>query len=181
MNGQDFIAIFDLLNSQGVKYVVIGGLAARAYSSAYLTEDADICYSRTPENMRRLAAALRQLKATLRGAPKGLPFKLDDRTLAMGMNFTFDTVFGPLDILGEVSGVGTYDDMVSDAISSNLASKNVMVLSLPKLIASKKAAGRPKDLVLLFELEKLSKIRAAVDKAASNSEAGGNPKRNSGR
>ncbi len=53
---------------------------------------------RTKQNLRRLAAA-REIKPTLRNAPKDLPFIIDEQTLALGSNFTFDTRFGDLDLL----------------------------------------------------------------------------------
>ena len=42
----------------------------------------------------------------LRGAPPGLPFRWDDRTLKAGLNFTLTTTLGDLDLLGEVAGGG---------------------------------------------------------------------------
>ncbi|MGD0093373.1 MAG: hypothetical protein ABSE73_25955 [Planctomycetota bacterium] len=164
-----------------VEFVLIGGVAATIYNSAYVTVDANLCYARTPENLKKLAAALRELKAELRGAPRGLPFKLDDRTLKMGLNFTFNTKFGSLDILGEVAGVGTYDDMVGDAKAARAFNNEVKVLSLPKLIASKRAAGRPKDQLLLLELDLLLKTRACLDKANNEKHGGNTPQRNGSR
>ena len=156
--------IFDVLLRHQVEFIGIGGIAATTYCSSYVTLDADICYARTPENMRKLAAALRGLGATLRGAPPGLPFKLDEKTLAMGLNFTFETKYGPLNTLGEISGVGAYEDMLGDALDADVGGVKIRVMSLPKLIASKKAAGRPKDKMLLLELNLLLGAQGAVDR-----------------
>jgi predicted nucleotidyltransferase len=166
------------LTRHGVEFVFVGGVAASIYNSAYVTLDADICYARTPENLKKLAAALRELGAEVRGAPRGLPFLLDEKTLAMGLNFTFETKFGSLDILGEIAGVGTYQDMIGDAKIAEVFKNEVKVLSLPKLIASKKAVGRPKDEMLLLELELLLKARASLDQAESAKQGRAEPKRN---
>jgi hypothetical protein len=38
----------------------------------------------------------------LRGAPPGLPFQWDERTIKAGLNFTLTSTVGDLDLLGEV-------------------------------------------------------------------------------
>ncbi|MBI3831677.1 MAG: hypothetical protein HY291_19305 [Planctomycetes bacterium] len=157
----DFEAALALLKKHGVRFVVIGGLCARAYVSNYVTLDLDVCYERSNDNLKRLAAALREVHARLRDAPSGLPFKLDEKTLLMGANFTFETDVGPLDILGEIAGVGGYESAVRDA--TEFPAYAVPVLSLAQLVASKKAAGRPKDRLLLLELELILKAQNKLD------------------
>jgi len=76
-------------------------MAAVEQGSAYLTLDLDLCYSRKKENLEKLAKALAPFNPSLRGAPRGLPFQLDERTLRLGLNFTLTTVLGDVDILGE--------------------------------------------------------------------------------
>lgn len=157
----DFEAVLSLLKRHDVRFVVIGGLCARAYISSYVTMDLDICYERSHENLKRLAVALQEAHARLRDAPKGLPFKLDEKTLGMGANFTFDTDLGPLDVLGEIAGVGGYEDAMREAV--DFPAFSVPILSLGHLIASKKAAHRPKDLLLLLELELALKAKGKLD------------------
>ena len=89
----------------------------------------------------------------LRGAPAGLPFILDARTIKQGLNFTFETDIGPLDLLGEIAGVGDYDVAVRQAVATEFFGHAVQILSLNHLIAAKRAAGRPKDLLVIPELE----------------------------
>src|ERR671936_374224 len=79
-----------------------------AHGSAYPSYDVDIAYARAHDNLERLAAALRELGATLRGAPAGLPFQLDAKALENGAKFTFDTEFGSLDILSDPDGAPKY-------------------------------------------------------------------------
>lgn len=75
------------------------------------------------------------------------------------MNFTLTTDFGWIDLLGEVAGIGTYDDVLAQSIEQELYGLAVRVLSLDGLIAAKGAAGRNKDYSHLLELEELKKLR----------------------
>jgi hypothetical protein len=133
--------------------VIIGGVAASAYGSSHETSDVDVCYARDPDNLIRLASALLSVQATLRGAPRDVPFLLDAETLRRGLNFTFDTDVGPLDLLGEVRGVGAYAECLEGSIETPLFGHTFKVLSLEKLILSKRTAGRVKDLLVVPELE----------------------------
>jgi len=96
----DPVPLIEALSDAGVDFVLIGGLAGIAHGSAYPTYDVDVMYARDEENLERLATVLRDLGATLRGAPPDLPFQLDARALEEGGNFTFETRGGPLDIGG---------------------------------------------------------------------------------
>jgi hypothetical protein len=157
-----------VLTEQQVEYVLIGGLAMRAHGSAHLTEDLDICYSRAPRNLKAIADALGPAHPYLRGAPPGLPFRLDQATLQAGLNFTLTTDFGWIDLLGEVSGIGTYEKAVAQSVEQELYGFRVHVLSLDGLIAAKRAAARIKDHGHLLELEELRKMRDAAQQAPGN-------------
>lgn len=155
-----FAAALTMLADAGVSFVVVGGYASTLQGSGYLTQDLDICYERTPENMKRLAAALEHLHPRLRGAPDGVPFLLDERTLSQGMNFTLETDLVDIDLLGELSGIGQFSEVERDAVSLKLYDKVYRVASLDTLIRSKRAAGRPKDLNILPELEALKALQS---------------------
>ena len=155
-------AILRQLADHQVAYVLIGGLAMIAQGSAYVTEDVDICYSRTPENIVAVAAALAPVHPCLRGAPPGLPFCLDVPTIYAGLNFTLTTDLGDVDLLGEVTGIGTYEQVVARSEERIIVGLKVRVLSLDGLLASKKAAGRAKDRNHILELEELKKMRDAT-------------------
>lgn len=148
------------LNDAGVEFVVIGGLAVISHGHVRATIDMDVCYARTPENLRRLVAALTPIHPRLRGAPPELPFFWDERTLRNGLNFTLATDEGDLDVLGEVTGLGDYDDIVMRAIEIDVHGARVRVLSLEDLIRSKAAAGRAKDLVDLEALRAIANAKA---------------------
>ncbi len=158
----DAPAIVRRLTEQHVEFVVVGGLAMVARGSAYLTRDLDICYKRTPDNLAALVNALAPLHPYLRGAPEELPFRLDVPTLQAGLNFTLITDCGALDLLGEVSGVGNYSQMLAQSSELLMFGMIVRVLSIDGLIASKKAAGGNKDHAHLLELIELEKMLDAA-------------------
>jgi hypothetical protein len=139
-----------------VAFLVVGGAAAIAHGSARLTQDLDIVYDRAPENLDKLVAALAEHKPYPRGAPQGLPFLWDRTTLDRGLNFTLVTSLGAVDLLGEIPGGGTYQDLLPDAIELKVFQVRCWCLSLRQLIRAKRAAGRPKDLEALAELEAIA-------------------------
>ena len=142
-----------LLGRYEVEIVVIGGVAATLYGSSQLTHDLDVCYARNLPNLERIATALHSVNARLRGAPENLPFILDSETLRKGLNFTFTTDIGVLDLLGEVRGVGYYENVLAGSTTYELFGYLVPVIDIGKLITAKRSAGRPKDLIVIPELE----------------------------
>ncbi len=138
-----------------VEFVVIGGLCATLHGSARMTYDLDICYSRTRANIGRLAAALAPFHPRPRGFPEGLPFGWDEVTLRNGTVFTLQTDLGEIDLLAEVAGLGSFEDIKSAALSVDVFGRMIWTLDLPTLIRAKRAAGREKDLAAVVELEGL--------------------------
>lgn len=155
----DFASLLRTLVQNHVEFILVGGAAATVHGSARLTQDLDIVYRRTVDNLARLATSLAPLKPYLRGAPPGLPFQWDADTLARGLNFTLVTDFGDLDLLGEIVGGGRYEDLLPHTIMVDLFSLSCRCLSLGRLIEVKRAAGRPRDLEAVAELEVLLEER----------------------
>jgi hypothetical protein len=144
--------VIRLLGRHRIRYVLIGGLAAITHGSSAVTVDVDVCYARDPENLGAMATALREVHAELRGAPPGLPFRLDAKTLRAGDSFTFATDIGAIDILATPSGTDGYDDLARSADAIDLFGHRVLVASIEDLIRMKQAAGRPKDRAAVEEL-----------------------------
>ena len=152
-------ALIRTLSAAGVEFIIVGGVAANLQGSARTTLDLDVLYRRADANLGRLVRALEPIEPYLRGAPPGLPFRLDVDTLRRGLNFTLTTTLGALDLLGEITGGGTYDDLIGESDAMVTEGRTINCVSLPRLIATKRAAGRPKDLVALSELEALVEER----------------------
>jgi hypothetical protein len=154
-----FEELLHVLNQSQVEYLVIGGVAGTLHGSSMATYDLDIVYRRSKENIQRLVSALEPLEPYLRGVPPGLPFVWDVKTVERGLNFTLVTTLGDLDILGEVAGAGTYDNLASTSLEAEIGSANVPFIDLTSLINAKRAAGRPKDLEAIAILEALREER----------------------
>lgn len=155
----DFEGLIRRLRDADVRYVLVGGFAATVLGSPRITVDLDVVYGRDAENLDRLARALAPLSPYLRGAPPDLPFRLDVPTLTRGLNFTLTTAMGDLDLLGEVPGGGTYEQLLPNTRRIRIGDTEIDVVTLPQLIRLKRAAGRPKDLEALAELEILLEER----------------------
>lgn len=160
----EFAALLKLLAESKIEFIVIGGVAASTHGSARSTNDLDVVYARNPDNVARLAAGLAPLSPYLRGAPPGLPFRLDAETIRHGLNFTLTTSLGWLDLLGEVTGGGRYEDLLPNCIRIRVHGVDCLCLNLEKLIEVKRAAGRPKDFDAIAELEALREEREKAAK-----------------
>lgn len=152
-------ALLRALDRHGVRFVVIGGIAASVLGSPTLTRDLDICYARDSKNLIALAAALTELHARLRGADPALPFRPDARTLKAGDTFTLQTVAGPLDLLGTPAGTDGFADLARSAKWTELGGLTLLITSVDDLIRMKRAAGRAKDLI---EVEVLGALRDEI-------------------
>ncbi len=149
----DFPALLKALSEANVDFVIVGGAAATVHGSSRLTQDLDVVYSRSPANISRLVSALAPFRPYLRGAPPGLPFSWDERTIHNGLNFTLITTLGAIDLLGEITGGWQFENLKSQSIRLDIFGIRCLCLSLEALIAAKRAAGRPRDLEAIAELE----------------------------
>lgn len=148
--------ILEVLVRHEVDFVLAGGLAGVVLGSAFQTGDVDVVYERSNENLERLARGLTELGASLRGAPKNVPSQLDARTLAAGQNFTFETRFGSLDILGDPAGAPRYEVLRDASTNYDIGGVTIAVSSIDHLIAMKEAAGRPRDKLMVSEYKLLA-------------------------
>lgn len=159
MIAPQFHAVLEMLNRGGVRYILIGGVAGNVHGSARLTYDLDVVYARDRENIQRLAAALKLHSPYLRGAPPGLPFTFDERTIRNGLNFTLTTSLGDFDLLGEVAGGGSYAQLLPYCETISEGGLAFQCVTLEGLIQLKRAAGRPKDLEAIAELQAILEER----------------------
>lgn len=123
-----------------VDFVVIGSIAGLAHGSAYPTYDLDVAYAGSHENLTRMAVALGEIGV-----------QIDSRVLDEQNALSFDTEFGSLDIVRQVPGVETYEQLRRDSSRELLAGVVVQVASLNHLIAMKRAAGKRKDHLMVLE------------------------------
>lgn len=140
----DPLGMIRVLNQHGVRYVVIGGIAAGVQGAVWVTADLDVTHARDRENHEALAAALGELEAVPVDLPDGVRVVIDARSLASGTNWTLMTRLGRLDLLGEPGAGLDYGTLLSRARVFQGA-EPYSVASIEDLIAMKSAAARPKD------------------------------------
>ena len=152
MSAQDTPGLLTLLVDAGVRFVVIGGVAAIAHGASTFTRDLDVLISFDTDTISRLLIALRELdpRAALDPTRRSIPS--DIRNLVGFRNLYISTALGRLDLLGETP-IGDYAGLAERAVPMTLAGVQVQVISLDDLIAIKRALGRPKDLLVATELE----------------------------
>ncbi len=155
----DFARLLSVLSNARIEYVLVGGVAATAHGSSRLTQDVDVVYRRSVENIERLVDAISPYEPYLRGAPPGLPFLWDRSTIERGLNFTLSTTLGDLDLLGEIAGGGDYERLLPHTMKLEIFGVHCLCLDLESLIRVKRASGRPKDLEAIAELEALLQER----------------------
>lgn len=144
--------LLGVLERHGVRYVIIGGLAAELRGSPYITRDVDVTPSHDGVNLGRLASALRELNTKIRlpdvAAPVEVP--LHEHSFDWGTAWTFVTDLGYLDIALLPDGTRGYDDLRRGASREWITdSLQVQVASLADVIRSKEAAGRETDRAVL--------------------------------
>ncbi len=158
-----FRSMLQGMSAAEIRFVVIGGLAARAHGSPRLTDDLGICYDAESENVERLAALLASWAAYPRGIERGLPFFMDVRQLRTTPTLTLTTREGFVDVLDRVEGVGSYSAALKQSVEFEGFGIRFRALSLSALIAAKRATGRQKDAEQLPELEAMRALREQGD------------------
>ena len=152
-------AILQLLTAKGIDYVLVGGYAAVLHGSSRVTQDIDICFATDSTNLAALGKVLVDLNARLFGVDEEVPFVPDERTLARVELLTLDTDLGKLDLMTHPAGAPSYAKLRANADAYDLGDFVVRVASVHDLIAMKRAAGRPKDIADVAELEAIERLR----------------------
>jgi hypothetical protein len=139
--------IFVCLDRHRVLYVVVGGLAAVLHGSPLPTVDVDVCPSREPPNLDRLAVALAELDARIRtpDSPEGVSFPHEGAFLANVELLNLVTLYGDLDLTFRPAGTEGFADLARRAEKVMIRGVGVSVAALEDVIRSKEAADRPKD------------------------------------
>lgn len=139
--------LIKVLAKHGVRFVLIGALAARLQGFPRLTADADITPARNRDNLEQLARALRELDARVftEAVPEGLPFDCSAETLSRAEMWNLVTAAGRLDLAFTPSGTAGYEDLIQRALKFEVYGTELLAASLEDIIRSKEAADRPQD------------------------------------
>jgi hypothetical protein len=141
------------LADANIDFVIVGGVAVVVQAHARYTDDLDICYATDGDNLERLGDFLTDLGARLRGISEDLPFIPDERTLRQTQILCLSTPLGGLDLLVSPSGAPPYAKLRARAQTIDIEGADVRVASIDDMIAMKRAAGRPQDLIDLEALQ----------------------------
>lgn len=156
----DFVSLLGRLADAGIDFVIVGGYAAVAHGSSYITKDVDICLVLSEENIARLRVALRDLNPQHRMTPQQLSFLIVPPPGTPLKNLYLRTDLGVVDILSSVLGVGDFARLRAGAELVEMDGRKFAVMSLDDLIAAKEALGREKDLLTAKELRAIAAKRA---------------------
>ena len=149
----DFKILINKLIENGFDFVLIGGLAASAYGSTYVTHDLDVCAVLTPENIKKLRNILEDLHPKHRMMIPKKSFMEIPENLNGINNLYLSTDAGVLDLISNVVGVGDFSEVSKSAIEISIFGNKCKIISLDDLIKCKKTLKRPKDLLVADELE----------------------------
>ena len=126
-------------------FVVVGGYAAFAHGVSLVTQDMDVCCTFTEETLHKLRAALEGLHPVHRMHPDRMPLTIT-RGFSKGLhNLYLDTDLGPLDLLGEIKGIGSYPEVLAQSTVAIVGEIEIRLLSLDGMIAAKEAMDRDRD------------------------------------
>ncbi len=149
-----FFELLEVLNDRDVEFVVIGGLAVILHGYERYTKDVDIVPESSGRNLERLWEALVELEARPAELPDFRPEEIPVPFTLQGLvegggNWVLHTRLGRIDVMQWVSGVEGYEGLRPEAVATDIPESGgtVWFAGFDDLIAMKKAAGRPQDLI----------------------------------
>jgi hypothetical protein len=154
LSAPSFDQLLARLVQADVRFVVVGGLALGSWGVVRGTKDCDIVPDSAPENLdtlARVAVALGghvQLGESLLGSERSIA-----ALLRSGERALIATRLGDLDVVQGLDGVLSYAELRTAAIEVEMAGVTIAICALEHLRAMKRAAGRPRDLVDLEDLD----------------------------
>lgn len=153
----DFPALARALDREGVRCVVVGGIAAILHGGMHATYDSDLAVAADPENARALVRALAEFNPVPSHYPPGTGFVWDERSFHTDV-VSLETSIGPLDLLRTLPGVDSFEGLWERSVTLTVSEVEVKVASLDDLLAMKREANRPKDVERILELEALRRL-----------------------
>lgn len=148
----DFKLLLNKLVENNFDFIIVGGFAAAAYGSTYVTHDLDVCAVLSPENIEKLREILADIHPKHRTTQTKPSFLVVPDELKGINNLYLETDVGVLDLLSNIIGVGDFEEVKKSSIEVSIFGHPCKVISIDDLIKSKKTLKRPKDLVVAEEL-----------------------------
>lgn len=138
-------ALLEALVNEGVDFLVVGLAAAMLQGAPAVTQDVDLWVADL--------AGPRFLEALRKSGASYIPPTAGSPPLLAGPGTEL------FDLVVHMHGLGAFREEASRALHVRVGRVDVPVLPLSRIIASKKATGRPKDLAILPALEDALRIQ----------------------
>jgi len=148
------------LGRNDCRFVLVGGFCVASWGSSLLTRDVDVVCDMSPENLCRAWQALEEFHPVHRMTPGRLPFTREQAEAGTLNNLYLSTDLGQLDLLGEIKGIGSFEECRKASEPIRIGGTEIRLLTLDALILAKRAMGRPKDLHAVLELEVIRERRS---------------------
>jgi hypothetical protein len=141
----NLISIAQIFQKHAVEFIVIGAQAENLMGQKRETNDVDFCYSRTLQNLDNLAEALKEIRPTVPATPEDVPVIFDVHALSLAPNYTFQTPYGLIHLLGWVEPIGDYNELARSARVFPAGPLSVKVIGVDDLIRIREYLGRSRD------------------------------------
>jgi hypothetical protein len=139
-----------------VEFVLVGGFAAVAHGVTMVTRDVDICCRFSEPNLMRIQKAFADLHPAHR-MRTDLPLELTPEMCASLKNLYLKTDLGAVDCLGEVLGVGNFDEVLKNSVEVELPCGKCRIIDIDALIRAKEAMDRNHDRRAVHFLKEIKK------------------------
>jgi hypothetical protein len=152
----DLKQLLERLLDAEIEFVIVGGFAAVLHGSTLVTRDLDVCTLLTDINVEKLRGVLADLAPVHRMTGGRLDFMTNPDPGVPVKNLYLETNAGAIDLLSSITGVGDFERVRAGAVDVALFGRRCLVMSMPDLIAAKRAMGRDRDLLAVRELEAIA-------------------------
>jgi len=150
--GTDLSAVLEGLIEAGVKFILVGGLAAVVQGAPVITMDVDIVHERSPENITKLLAFLNSVGAFHR-RPDDKVIEPKEHDISGVGHALFTTRLGPLDVMAVIEEGKAYEDLLEHTVEIEFRGYTIRVLDLRTLVELKRISTDPRDKQRLPVLE----------------------------
>jgi hypothetical protein len=156
-----FLELIRTVVAHQVDAIVVGGIAAILHGAPVMTADLDLLFDPAPENLARIDGMLRALEAHYADSAGRHIVPTSDKLADLKIHL-LRTRFGRLDLLRTIGQGEDFASLKQRSQEFEIDGLRIRVLDLEAIIATKQAAGRPKDLAalpFLLELQALRDLR----------------------